>query len=241
MNPGPGRRVSDSAYRGARERICTMFTGIVEEVGRVRAIQRRTGYQRTTVEAKRVLEDVSVGDSISIDGACHTVVEAERHAFSFESVSETLERTTLGRLETGHRVNLERSLKLSDRLGGHLVAGHVDGMGRVMERRRWADNMTFRIGMPEELSAYLAAKGSIAVDGISLTVVAASARDFTVTVIPHTAEATTIGERRVGDAVNLEVDLVARYLERLTGGCTDNGNPGTLRNVGIGSEREGVS
>ncbi|MDE2887068.1 MAG: riboflavin synthase [Gemmatimonadota bacterium] len=218
-----------------------MFTGIVEEVGLVRAVQRRTGYQRTTVEATRVLEDVSVGDSISIDGACHTVVEAERHAFSFESVSETLERTTLGRLETGHRVNLERSVKLSDRLGGHLVAGHVDGMGRVMERRRWADNMTFRIVMPEELSAYLAAKGSIAVDGISLTVVAAGARDFTVTVIPHTAEATTIGERRVGDAVNLEVDLVARYLERLTGGCTDNGNPGTLRNVGIGSEREGVS
>ena len=142
----------------------TMFTGIVEEVGLVRAIQRRTGFQRTTVEARRVLEDVSIGDSISIDGACHTVVEAERRSFSFESVSETLERTTLGRLKTGDRVNLERSMKLSDRLGGHLVAGHVDGMGRVLERRRWADNMVFRIGMQAELAAYLADKGSIAVD-----------------------------------------------------------------------------
>lgn len=218
-----------------------MFTGIVEEVGQVRAIQRRTGYQRTTVEAKRVLEDVSIGDSISIDGACHTVVEAERRAFSFESVSETLERTTLGRLKTGDRVNLERSLKLSDRLGGHLVAGHVDGMGTVMERRQRADNMTFRIGMPEDLAAYLANKGSIAVDGISLTIVAAGARHFTVTVIPHTVEATTIGERRVGDAVNLEVDLVARYLERLTGCRAENGSPATSRNVVFGSEGEGDS
>ena len=218
-----------------------MFTGIVEEVGQVREIQRRTGYQRTTVVATRVLEDVSVGDSISIDGVCHTVVEAERRAFSFESVSETLERTTLGRLETGDRVNLERSLKLSDRLGGHLVAGHVDGMGSVLERRRWTDNMVFRIGMPAELASYLADKGSIAVDGISLTVVTAGARDFTVTVIPHTLEATTIGERRVGDAVNLEVDLVARYLERLTGRRTENGSLATFRNVGIESEGEGVS
>ena len=217
-----------------------MFTGIVEEVGLVRAIQRRTGYQRTTVEAKRVLEDVSIGDSISIDGVCHTVVEAERRAFSFESVSETLERTTLGRLKTGDRVNLERSLKLSDRLGGHLVAGHVDGTGRVLERRRWADNMMFRIGMQTELAAYLADKGSIAVDGISLTIVSAGVRDFTVTVIPHTMEATTIGERRVGDAVNLEVDLVARYLERLTGRM-ENGNLATLRNEAIGNEGKGVS
>ncbi len=194
-----------------------MFTGIVEEVGRVRAIQRRTGYQRTTLEAMRVMADVAVGDSISIDGACHTVVEVGRLTFSFESVSETLERTTLGRLKTGDRVNLERSLKLSDRLGGHLVAGHVDGVGRVLERRRWADNVVYCIGLTDELSPYVADKASIAVDGISLTVVSAGARDFTVTVIPHTLEATTIGERRVGDAVNLEVDMVARYLERLTG------------------------
>ena len=217
-----------------------MFTGIVEEVGLVRKIQRRTGYQRTTLEAKRVLADVAIGDSISIDGACHTVVEVGRQGFSFESVSETLERTTLGRLKTGDRVNLERSLKLSDRLGGHLVAGHVDRMGRVRERRRWADNVVFRIGMPAELVPFVANKGSIAVDGISLTVVSARARDFTVTVIPHTMEVTTIGERRVGDAVNLEVDMVARYLDRLTGRHASNGELATARDMRYGSEREGV-
>ncbi len=217
-----------------------MFTGIVEEVGLVRTIQRRTGYQRTSLEAKRVLADVAISDSISIDGACHTVVEVGRQGFSFESVSETLERTTLGRLKTGDRVNLERSLKLSDRLGGHLVAGHVDGMGRVQERRRWADNVVFRIGMPAELVPFVANKGSIAVDGISLTVVSAGARDFTVTVIPHTMEVTTIGDRRVGDAVNLEVDMVARYLDRLIGRHASNGELATARDMGYGSEREGV-
>ena len=217
-----------------------MFTGIVEEVGLVRTIQRRTGYQRTSLEAKRVLADVAISDSISIDGACHTVVEVGRQGFSFESVSETLERTTLGRLKTGDRVNLERSLKLSDRLGGHLVAGHVDGMGRVQERRRWADNVVFRIGMPAELVPFVANKGSIAVDGISLTVVSAGARDFTVTVIPHTMEVTTIGDRRVGDAVNLEVDMVARYLDRLIGRHASYGELATARDMGYGSEREGV-
>lgn len=216
-----------------------MFTGIVEEVGRVCNVRRRTGYQRTTLEASRVPADVAIGDSISIDGACHTVVDLGRQGFSFESVQETLERTTLGRLRAGDRVNLERSLKLSDRLGGHLVAGHVDGLGRVQERRRWADNVVFRIGMPVELARFVAGKGSIAVDGISLTVVSAGARDFTVAVIPHTMEATTIGERRVGDAVNLEVDMVARYLERLTGSRAANGESAAEPDIGYVAEREG--
>ena len=216
-----------------------MFTGIVEEVGLVCDVRRRAGYQLTALEATRVPADVAIGDSISIDGACHTVVELGRRGFSFESVQETLERTTLGRLRAGDRVNLERSLKLSDRLGGHLVAGHVDGVGRVQERRRWADNVTFRIGMPAELARFVAGKGSIAVDGISLTVVSAGARDFTVAVIPHTMEATTIGERRVGDAVNLEVDMVARYLERLTGTYVDNGELPAVPAIGYVAEREG--
>ena len=155
--------------------------------------------------------------------------------FSFESIQETLERTTLGRLKAGDRVNLERSLKLSDRLGGHLVAGHVDGVGRVRERRRWADNVVFRIGMPAVLARYVAGKGSIAVDGISLTVVSAGARDFTVAVIPHTMEATTIGERRVGDAVNLEVDMVARCTwRRLTGRHAANGESAAVPDIAYG-------
>ena len=216
-----------------------MFTGIVEEVGRVCSVRRRAGYQRTSLEAIRVPADIVIGDSISIDGACHTVVDAGRQGFSFESVKETLDRTTLGRLRAGDRVNLERSLKLSDRLGGHLVAGHVDGVGRVQERQQWADNVVFRIGMPAELARYVAGKGSIAVDGISLTVVSAGARDFTVAVIPHTMEATTIGERRVGDAVNLEVDMVARYLERLTGRHAANGKSTAVPDIGCGAEKEG--
>ena len=217
-----------------------MFTGIVEEVGLVRNVRRRTGYQRTALEASRVPVDVAIGDSISINGACHTVVDVGRQGFSFESIQETLERTTLGRLRAGDRVNLERSLKLSDRLGGHLVAGHVDGVGRVQERRLWEDNVVLRIGMPAELARYVAGKGSIAVDGISLTVVSAGARDFTVAVIPHTMEATTIGERRVGDAVNLEVDMVARYLERLTGRHAENGESAAVPIFGYGAETEGI-
>ena len=216
-----------------------MFTGIVEEVGLVCDVRRRAGYQRTALEASRVPADVAIGDSISIDGACHTVVDVGRQGFSFESIQETLERTTLGRLKAGDRVNLERSLKLSDRLGGHLVAGHVDGVGRVRERRRWSDNVVFRIGMPAVLARFVAGKGSIAVDGISLTVVSVGAGEFTVAVIPHTMEATTIGERRVGDAVNLEVDMVARYLERLTGTHVANGELAAVPDIGYGVEKKG--
>ena len=192
-----------------------MFTGMIEEVGRVRAIQRRAGYRRTTVDASRVLEDMQVGDSITLDGACQTVVALDGPGFTVESVEETLRRTTLGRKEVGDRINLERALRLDGRLGGHLVAGHVDGVGRMLERREAREGAVFRIGVPEGLSPYVAEKGSIAVDGISLTVASASGQDFTVAVIPHTLQATTLSERRTGDAVNLEVDMVARYLERL--------------------------
>ncbi len=192
-----------------------MFTGIVEEVGVVRSVQRRAGYQRTALDAQRVLEDVRIGDSIDLDGACHTVVGFDERGFWVESVEETLRRTTLSRLRVGSRVNLERSVKAGERLGGHFVAGHVDGVGKVLERRESSDNVVFQVGLGADLAPYVAEKGSVAVDGISLTVVSASARDFTVAVIPHTLEVTTISERRAGDSVNLEVDMVARYIERL--------------------------
>lgn len=193
-----------------------MFTGIVEEIGVVRSVQQRAGYQQTTVDAQRVLEDVRVGDSINLDGACHTVVGFDGRGFTVESVEETLRRTTLSRLRVGSRMNLERSLKVGDRLGGHFVAGHVAGVGKVLKRRASSDQVVFQIGMGADLAPYVAEKGSIAVDGISLTVVSVSPREFTVAVIPHTLEVTTISERRVGDPVNLEVDMVARYIERLT-------------------------
>ena len=193
-----------------------MFTGIVEEVGKVKRIERRAGYQRTTIAAVRVLDGVKLGDSISLDGACHTVVEFDDLGFTVESVNETLQRTTLGKLQVGHAVNLERSLKLGDRLDGHMVAGHVDGVGRVIRRSESADNVVFEVEMPEKLAPYVAEKGSVAIQGVSLTVITVTARTFSVTIIPHTLSVTTLAHKHMGDMVNLEVDMIARYLERLT-------------------------
>lgn len=198
-----------------------MFTGIVEEVGRIQSIGKRSGYQQTSVAAGRVLEGISVGDSICVGGACHTVVSFDSGGFTVGSVEETLRRTTMSLLRNGSRVNLERSLRPMDRLGGHLVAGHVDGIGKVVERKESGDNAVFRVEVPEALSPYIAEKGSVAVDGISLTVASAADRDFTVALIPHTLDVTTMSERRTGDAVNIEVDLIARYVERLLGRGTD--------------------
>ena len=192
-----------------------MFTGIVEEVGVVRSVQRRAGVQRTTVDAEQVLVGLRVGDSITLDGVCHTVVASDSSGFAVESVEETLRRSTLGRLRVGTRLNLERALRLGDRLGGHLVAGHVDGVGRVIDRTDAPGNVLFRIGMSRDLVPYVAEKGSIAVDGISLTVASAGPAEFSVAIIPHTLAATTLADRRPGDSVNLEVDTIARYVERL--------------------------
>ena len=191
-----------------------MFTGIIEETGTVRSVQKRQGYQLTTIDARRVLQDIETGGSISIDGTCHTVVAYDAAGFVVESVEETLQRTTLGRLRPGQAVNLERPLQWGQRLDGHLVAGHIDGVGEVVAREASPDNVLFRIRMPPELSSYVAMKGSIAVDGISLTIVSVAEREFTFAAVPHTLSVTTLGERKPGDPVNLEVDLLSRYVER---------------------------
>ena len=183
-----------------------MFTGIGEELGRLRS---RDG-QRFVFEASLVLEDAAIGDSISHNGCCLTVVELGSGWYAVEAVDETLRRTNLGDLQPGDPVNLERPVRAADRLGGHIVQGHVDAVGEVVEP---APNLHVR--MPEELARYVVEKGSITVDGCSLTVVDALDDGFTVAVIPHTAEVTTLGRRRPGDRVNLEVDLVAKYVERL--------------------------
>lgn len=192
-----------------------MFTGIVEEVGTIRRVESRAGYRRTTIAAQQVLDGLGMGDSIAIDGACHTVVQFDAHTFVVESVSETLLRTTLGHSRVGSRVNLERSLKLGDRLNGHLVAGHVDGVGRVKRRVESTGQVELEFEVPRELAPYLAEKGSVAVDGISLTVVSVSARTFSIAAIPHTLAVTTLSKKYPEDRVNVEVDLIARYLERL--------------------------
>ena len=191
----------------------------------MRQVRRGGEFQRLHVRAGRVLEDLNIGDSVNIDGACQTVVEMGADSFAVESVEETLKRTTLGELSAGRDVNLERALRPSDRLGGHLVLGHVDGVGSVRSLEERHGGWVLAVQTAEELAPYLAAKGSIAVDGISLTVVDAGGGGFTVSVIPHTFENTTLARRRIGDRVNLEVDIIARYVERLlsTGRSPDSG------------------
>lgn len=187
-----------------------MFTGIVEELGSVAF--RRGG--RIRINAGSVLEDARIGDSIAVNGCCLTVVamgrDDDQSWWEADAVEETLARTNLADLEAGSPVNLERPVRLVDRLGGHLVQGHVDGVGVIEQAAP-----DLRVGLPAGLGKYLVAKGSITVDGISLTVVDVQTEAFTVAVIPHTAEVTTLGSKGVGDRVNLEVDVVAKYVERM--------------------------
>ncbi len=186
-----------------------MFTGIVEELGQLRA---RDG-DRFTFAAGRVLDDTTVGGSIAVNGVCLTVVDLGPGWWAADVVPETLSRTALGVLRPGDPVNLERPLRLSDRLGGHLVQGHVDGVGEVL-----APAPELSVRTPESLLPYVAEKGSVAVDGCSLTVAAVDGDRFDVAIVPHTAAITTLGRRRPGDPVNLEVDIVAKYVERLLRG-----------------------
>jgi riboflavin synthase len=199
-----------------------VFTGLIEEVGHVRAVEDGDNRRRLHIEANTVLEDARIGDSITVNGACQTVVEMEKSAaFVVESVAETLRRTTLGDLKPGDPVNLERSLRLQDRLGGHLVAGHVDGVGVVDCFEQRQGDAILEVEAPTELQRYIASKGSIAIDGISLTVVDVTDTIFTVAIIPHTLQHTNLSTIEVRARVNLEVDLVARYVERLYSGRSE--------------------
>ena len=200
-----------------------MFTGLIEEVGLVSAVEDGGGRRRLQIEANLVRDDVQIGESITVNGACQTVVELDETSFVVESVEETLRRTTLGDLIPGNRVNLERSLRLQDRLGGHLVAGHVDGVGIVRQFERRDGDAFLEVEAPVALRRYIASKGSIAVDGISLTVVDVIDNVFTVAIIPHTLQHTNLSETHSGGRVNLEVDLVARYVERLYPGPQEPG------------------
>lgn len=212
-----------------------MFTGIVEEIGHVGHIARQGSFQRMQISAQRVLDGLKTGDSISVDGACQTVVAFDGASFSVETVAETLSRTTLGQFSSGRPVNLERALRADDRLGGHIVQGHVDGVGHIAALAQRQGEWRIRIAAPPALHRYVAAKGSITVDGTSLTVAELSDEGFTISVIPHTFDHTVLSQRRVGDAVNLEVDVIARYIKRLltTGGHSDAGlSFDSLRNMG---------
>jgi riboflavin synthase len=196
-----------------------MFTGIVQAVGTVAQVTPRGGDKRIVIDADALgMADVAIGDSICVSGVCLTAVAIDGAQFSADVSVETLSCTTMEMLKSGDCVNLEKSLRLVDRLGGHLVAGHVDGVGRVKLIERAARSQGWTIEVPAALSRYIAAKGSVCVDGVSLTVNEVAGNVFAVNLIPHTIAATTFQHRRVGDAVNIEVDLVARYVERLFGG-----------------------
>jgi riboflavin synthase len=190
-----------------------MFTGLVELLGVVDSRQARPPGVRLVVRAGHVAEGARVGESVSVNGCCLTVVEAHGELLSFDAGEETLARTNLGRLAAGSPVNLERSLRVGDRLGGHLVSGHIDAVGRLVERQDNADWSTCWFSMPERLARQMASKGSIAVDGVSLTLVEVRADRFSVALIPHTLAATTLGRLAPGGEVNLETDLLAKYVE----------------------------
>ncbi len=195
-----------------------MFTGIVEEMGSVKALRREARAARLSVSASVVLEGTAIGDSICVNGVCLTVVDIGKAEFSVDVAPETLKITNLGELRIGQMVNLERALKLSARIGGHLVTGHVDAVGRVREKRQEGNSWRVFIEAPDRALRYVIKKGSIAVDGISLTVADVDKYGFSIAMIPHTAKLTTLGFKAAGDSVNLETDIIGKYVERLLSG-----------------------
>ena len=197
-----------------------MFTGIVEELGEVVGLDDLTDAARLTVRGPQVTSDVANGDSIAVNGVCLTVASSAGDSFTADVMRETLDRSSLGALAPGTPVNLERSVRLADRLGGHLVQGHVDGVGEVVSRAPGEHWDVVRIALPAGLDRYVVEKGSIAVDGISLTVTAVTGGWFEVSLIPETLKRTTLGHKQPGETVNLEVDVIAKYVEKRTTGIT---------------------
>jgi riboflavin synthase len=191
-----------------------MFTGIVEGIGEIRTIRRVGGEATFTIRVPDFFSDCHPGDSLTIDGVCLTITGLRGNLFTLDVSAETLKRSTLGRLRGGELVNLERALKLSDRLGGHLVSGHVDGTGTIERVERLQRSWIMRIGIDRSLSGYLIEKGSIAVDGISFTINRCVGKSFDITIVPHTANVTTISKKGVGEEVNIEIDLISKYVER---------------------------
>jgi riboflavin synthase len=191
-----------------------MFSGIVAEVGTVKAFEGNGEAASLSIEASPAFTDVTLGESIAVNGVCLTVVHHRGSTFSVDVSPETLRATNLGELRPGDGVNLERSLCLNDRIGGHLVSGHVDGVGRIIDKRPEVNALQYDMQVPKGLMRYIVPKGSIAVDGISLTVVACRPDGFQVTIIPHTAAVTTIGRKGLGATVNLECDMIGKYVER---------------------------
>jgi riboflavin synthase len=201
-----------------------MFTGIVEGTGTVTEIKRRTKESTLSITANRIdPSELRPGDSIAVNGACLTVTSISGGAFTTDASRETLSRTNLGRLRAGSRVNLERSLRAGDRMGGHIVNGHVDGVGTVGSKMKSGSSVEFKFTVPEDLSRYIVEKGSVAVDGVSLTVNSADGNEFSVNIIPYTLAETTFGALRKGSRVNIECDIIGKYVEKFMTGARKEG------------------
>ncbi|HSQ85762.1 MAG TPA: riboflavin synthase [Desulfobacterales bacterium] len=195
-----------------------MFTGIIEGLGTIREIRSEGKGKRMAVEADFSFEQTKIGDSICVSGACLTVVMIDGKRFTVDVSPETLSKTTFGNIKVGDRVNLERALRLSDRIDGHLVSGHIDGIGTVLLKQNIGNAITVSFKVPESISHYMIQKGSVSVDGISLTINNCSIDSFDVSIISHTAKLTTIGFKKAGDLVNIETDMIGKYVERFVGG-----------------------
>ena len=192
-----------------------MFTGLVAELGTVQRLARQGNSYHLTVGAKKVLDKLKIGDSVAVNGVCLTVVRMDDSGFTADVMPETVRLTNIGSLQPGSRVNLERTLRLCDGLDGHIVSGHVEGLGTISEQRPEGIAVVVTIAAPPELLKYIIKKGSIAIDGISLTVTEVTDTGFSVSLIPHTAKETTLGLKKVGDSVNLETDILGKYVERM--------------------------
>ncbi len=204
-------------YFGASPRGVPMFTGLIQDVGKIQSIEPQAGGLRLGLSANLDPASVRIGDSLAVDGVCLTIVSRSgRGNLAVEVSPETLEKTTLSQARLGQAVNLETALRMSDPLGGHMVSGHVDGTGEILEITPEGNSRRYRFRVPPEISRYLVEKGSIAVDGISLTVAGYRDGEFTASVIPHTAHSTTLGSKKPGSRVNLEADMIAKYVEKFT-------------------------
>ncbi len=194
-----------------------MFTGIIEEIGVIRSIRMGAYSAVITIQADKVMEDIHVGDSIAANGVCLTVTSFDRNSYDVDVMHETLRRTSLGKMKSGSRVNLERAMAADGRFGGHMVAGHVDAPGTIASMEKDDNAIWITVRTPPDILKYIVEKGSIAIDGISLTVARVDDKSFAVSVIPHTGASTTLLEKKPGDMVNLETDMIGKYVEKLLG------------------------
>ncbi|WP_343345649.1 riboflavin synthase [Terrisporobacter petrolearius] len=192
-----------------------MFTGIIEEIGIIKNVKKDSKSSILTIQSKKIFEDINIGDSISVNGVCLTVTTLSNETFTADVMSETLSRSSLDGLKNGSYVNLERAMSASGRFGGHIVSGHIDGIGKIIKIKRDGNAIWYTVTVEDSLTKYIVEKGSIAIDGISLTVVKVNENSFSVSIIPHTSQETILSHRLVGDIVNIENDVIGKYVEKL--------------------------